>query len=158
MHVDYLLAGNDTHEGYLNLKGLILLHQKKYDDAVKFFRRALIIEPFFKRTLLYLGIAYSLQRDYRSADIHFARATNLPPKNIIPFLGLIENRLKAGDFKGAQKYAGILIDSFNMAVIKDQLRNFSNDHISSFLSDDSISSVIESQWSDKSKDIAELPD
>jgi tetratricopeptide (TPR) repeat protein len=152
VHADYLLAKNDTHEGYLNLKGLILLHQKKYDEAIAAFRRAFSIAPFFKRTLLNLGVAYSLQGDYRSADIYFARAIKLPPKNIIPFLGLIGTRLKAGDFKGAQKYAGILLDSFDTAVVKDQLKNFANDHLTSFISADSISSVIEGQWADNSED------
>jgi tetratricopeptide (TPR) repeat protein len=34
-HVDYLLLKNRDHEEYLNLKGLILLHQKRFEEAVE---------------------------------------------------------------------------------------------------------------------------
>ena len=34
-HVDYLLLKNRDHEEYLNLKGLILLHQKRFEGAVE---------------------------------------------------------------------------------------------------------------------------
>ena len=67
-HADYLLTKNDAHEGYLNLKGLILLHQKRYEEAIAHFRKSISIAPLFKETWLRLGAAYILIGDYGRAE------------------------------------------------------------------------------------------
>ena len=154
-HIEYLLAKDDAHERYLNLKGLVLLHQKKYDTAIHYFRKSLTSYPFLKESLMNLGIAYSLKGNHRSAEVYLIRARQVHPKNMIPLMGLIENRLRAADFNGAQKYAGILYSTYNRAAIKNQLQSLSKDHLSLFLSAESISPVIENQWANNSKESSE---
>jgi tetratricopeptide (TPR) repeat protein len=154
-HIEYLLAKDDAYDRYLNLKGLVLLHQKKYDTAIHYFRKSLTSYPFLKESLMNLGIAYSLKGNHRSAEVYLIRAYQVHPKNMIPLMGLIENRLRAADFNGAQKYAGILYSTYNRAAIKNQLQSLSKDHLSLFLSAESISPVIENQWANNSKESSE---
>ncbi|MFC1577594.1 tetratricopeptide repeat protein [Thermodesulfobacteriota bacterium] len=154
-HIEYLLAKDDAHERYLNLKGLVLVHQKKYDTAIHCFRKSLTFNPFLKESLMNLGIAYSLKGNYRNAESYLIRAHQVHPKNMIPLMGLIENRLRAADFKGAQKYAGILSSTYRRAAIKNQLQSLSKDHLSLFLSAESISAVIENQWAKNSQESSE---
>jgi len=155
-HIDHLLAKDEQHEKYLCLKGLLFLHQKKYDSAIHYLRRSMSIYPFFKETLMNLGIAYSLMGDYRSAEVYLIRAHQVHPKNMIPLMGLIENSLRAADFKAAQKYAGIINSTYYRAAIKHQLQNLSKDHLSLFLSAASISPVIENQYANNSKESVDV--
>lgn len=155
-HIQYLLSVNDAHEKYLNLKGMILLQQKKYDTAIQYFRKSLNSNPFFKESLMNLGIAYSFKDKYESAEVYLIRAHQVHPKNMIPLLGLIENRLRASDFKGAHKYAGVLNNSYNRAAIENQLKSLSEDRLSLFLSAESISPVIENQWVNNSEDSSKI--
>jgi tetratricopeptide (TPR) repeat protein len=155
-HVEYLLAKDDRHEKYLCLKGLLFLHQKKYDAAIHYLRLSMSYYPFFKDTLMNLGIAYSLTGDYRSAEVYLSRAHQVHPKNMIPLMGLIQNSLRAADVKGAQKYAGIINSSYDQAAIKHQLQNLSRSHLSLFLSAETISPVIENQYANNFKESSEI--
>jgi tetratricopeptide (TPR) repeat protein len=150
-HIDYLLAVNKFHEGYLNLKGMTALHRRHYDEAIRYFRMSLRSAPFFKQGLMNLGIAYSLAGNFSSAEIYLLRANRVHPKNMLPLMGLIENRLRAVDIRGAQKFADQLIDTYGMTTISNQLTRLSHDHRSMFISAASISPLIENRWADNSK-------
>jgi tetratricopeptide (TPR) repeat protein len=150
-HIDYLLAQNETHEGYLNLKGMTALHSKHYDEAKKYFHKSLITAPFFKDALMNLGIAHSLEGHYSKAEIYLIRAYKVHPRNMLPLLAMIENSLKATDFESAQKYTDILLRTYSIAAIKDQLNRLSQVHRSVFLSAESISPVIENRWTNTHK-------
>ena len=156
--VEHLLSKNEVDARYMSLKGLVLLHQKKYEPAIRNFRQALNFSPFFKESLMNLGIAYSLIGNYDSAEVYLLRAHRVHPKNMAPLLGLIENGVRASDLKSLQKYAGLLISSYPDAAIKNQLIALAKDHRSLFLSAAAISPVIESQRSDNLKNIAEFSD
>lgn len=157
-HIEYLLSKNNIHEKYLNLKGLVLLHQQKYDMAIQYFRESLQYSPFLKESLMNLGIAYSLKGNYSSAEAYLIRAHQVHPKNMIPLMGLIENKVRASDIKMAQKYAGVLNGMYNRAAIKNQLKNLSKDHLSLFLSTELFSPVIENQWAHNSKESSKISD
>jgi tetratricopeptide (TPR) repeat protein len=150
-HIEYLLSKNNIHDRYLSLKGLVLLHQQKYDIAIQYFRESLQYNPFLKESLMNLGIAYSLKGNYSSAEAYLIRAHQVHPKNMIPLMGLIENKVRAADFKMAQKYAGVLCGMYNRAMIKNQLKNLSKDHLSLFLSAELFSPVIEDHWAYNSR-------
>jgi Tfp pilus assembly protein PilF len=145
-HIDYLLSKHDAHEGYLNMKGLILLHQKKYAEAVKYFRKALIAAPFFKDALMNLGIAYSSKGDYRKAEMFLWRAHRVHPRNMLPLLGLIENNLRAGDVLQAKAYTGDLISFYKMSAVKNQLLNISANNLLPPLSPELILTFMKSQF------------
>ena len=155
-HIEYLLSKDDIHEKNLNLKGLVLLHQQKYDMAIQYFRESLQYNPFLKESLMNLGIAHSLKGNYNSAEAYLIRAHQVHPKNMIPLMGLIENKVRAADFKMAQKYAGVLYGMYNRAAIKNQLKNLSKDHLSLFLSAELFSPVIENQWAHNSKESSKI--
>ena len=155
-HIEYLLSKSDIHEKFLNLKGLVLLHQKKYDMAIQCFRESLQYSPYLKESLMNLGIAYSLKGNYSSAEIYLIRAHQVHPKNMIPLMGLIENKVRAADFEMAQKYAGILYGMYNRTAIKNQLKNLSKDNLSLFLSAELFSPVIENQWAHNSKELSNI--
>ena len=150
-HIEYLLSKDDVHANYLNLKGLLLLHHQKYDMAIHYFRESLNSNLFLKESLMNLGIAYSLKGNYQGAEVYLIRAHRVPPKNMIPLMGLIEHRLRAADYEGAQKYADLLIRAYDSAAIQRQLRGLSKDLLSLFLSAESISPVIENLWAHNSK-------
>jgi Tfp pilus assembly protein PilF len=155
-HIEYLLSKKDTHERYLNLKGLVLLHQQKYDMAIQYFRKSLQYNPFLKESLMNLGVAYSLKGNYSSAESYLIRAHQVHPKNMIPLMGLIENKVRAEDLKMAQKYAGVLYATYNRAAIKNQLKNLSKNHLSLFLSAELFSPVIENYWAHNSKESSDI--
>ena len=155
-HADYLLSKHADHEGYLNQKGLILLHQKRYNEAIEYFQKSLSIAPRFKTTLMGLGVALSLNGNYGKAQIVLHRAHQTPPKSMIALLGLIENSLKAGDIPQAMDYADKLISTYNITAVKHQLRNLSNDHFVPPLSPELISQVITSLLAEKSKEFSEI--
>ena len=151
-HIEYLLAKNDAHEKYLNLKGMVSLHQKNYDAAIHYFRKSLNSNPLYKESLMNLGIAYSLSGNHGSAEAFLIRAHQAPPKNsMIPLMGLIENRLRAADYKWSQKYAGILSSNHSRSAIENQLDSLSKDLLSLFLSAESISKVIENHYANNTR-------
>ncbi|MBT8367983.1 MAG: tetratricopeptide repeat protein, partial [Deltaproteobacteria bacterium] len=156
-HIDYLLAKHDTHEGYLNLKGLILLHQKKYAEAVNYFRKALTAAPFFKDALMNVGVAYSLNGDYRNADVFLWRAHRVRPRNMLPLLGLIENNLRAGDVLQAKAYADDLISFYKMSAVKNQLLDISANNLLPPLSPELILGAMESPALGNSAEISITP-
>ncbi len=157
-HIENLLSKDDAHGKYLNLKGLLFLHQKKYETAIQYFRASLKSSPFSKESLMNLGIAYSLKGNYSSAESYLIRAHQVHPKNMIPLLGLIENRVRAADYKTAKKYAGVLFSTYSRGAIINQLQSLSKDHLSLFLSAEAISPVLANQWADNSKESSEIFD
>jgi tetratricopeptide (TPR) repeat protein len=155
-HIDNLLSKDNAHGKYLSLKGLVLLHQKKYDTAIQHFRASLKSSPFSKESLMNLGIAYSLRGNYSSAESYLIRAHQVHPKNMIPLLGLIENRVRAADYKTAKKYVGVLSSIYSRGEIINQLQSLSKDHLSLFLSAEAISPVLGYQWADNSEESSKI--
>ena len=155
-HADYLLAKNDEYEGYLNLKGLILLHQKRYSEAIVYFRKSMSIAPLFKETWLSLGVANSLSGEYGRAERILSRAHQIPPMNMMALFRLIENSLKARDAQRAGVYADTLLKLFNMEAIRNQLNSLSSNYLIPPISPELISQFIKSRLKQKSGVVAEI--
>lgn len=149
-HADILLSKHAYHEGYLNIKGLISLHRKNYDEAIANYRRSLSVAPLFKTTWIGLGVAYSLNGNYDIAENTLRKAHQIPPKDMMALLGLIENSLRAGDILQARRYADMLMDIYDKAAINDQLHHLSNNHLLPPLSPDLISQIIEARLKENS--------
>ena len=154
-HSDDLLSKHAGHEGYLNQKGLILLRQKRYDEAIEYFRKSLAIAPRFKTTLIGLGVAFCLNGNYSKAEIVLRRARQLPPENMIALLGLIENSLRDGDIPRAMEYTDKLLNTYNITAIKHQLKNLSNGNLLPPLSPGLISQGIARLLTEESKEFSE---
>ncbi len=155
-HADILVAKAQDHEGYLNIKGFILLKQKKPGEAIEYFQNSLRLEPNFKTTLMYMGTALSLKEKYKKADWFFRRANNIPPESIMPLFCLIENSVKAGNMPNARRYTEKLLDSFNIIAVKDQLKRLSHDNLILPVSRKLIAEMIAKELLERSKEISEL--
>jgi Tfp pilus assembly protein PilF len=144
-HIDYLLEKHDIQDKYLNAKGLILLHQKRYNEAIEYFKQSLKNFYQFRITSMYLGVALSLNGQFSQAERILNRVLQISRDNMLPLLCLIENSIRAEDIPRAKEYARILFDNFEVTAIKDQLENLSKDHMSPPLSPVLISSIVEIQ-------------
>jgi len=151
-----LVAKAQDHEGYLNIKGFILLKQKKHSEAIEYFQKSLKIAPNFKTTLMYMGAALSLSGEYSRADWFFRRANNIPPESIMPLFCLIENSVKAGNMLNARRYTEKLLDLFNIIAVKDQLKRLSHDNLILPVSRMLIAEMIAKELLKRSKEISEL--
>ena len=149
-HADVLLSRHPNHEGYLNMKGLISLYREKYEEAIASFHKSLSVAPSFKTTWIGLGVAYSLNGNYKIAENILRRANQIPPKDMMALLGLIENSRRAGDMLQAREYADMLLTIYDRATIRDQLHHLSNNHLLPPLSPELISEIIESRLQENS--------
>lgn len=141
-HIDYLLAKHEAQDKYLNAKGLILVHQKRYNEAIEYFKQALKNFYQLRITSMYLGVALSLNGQFSQADRLLNGDLKIPTDNMLPLLCLIENSIRAENMPRAKKYARILFDNFAVTAIKDQLKNLSKDHMLPPLSPVLISSIV----------------
>ena len=155
-HADILVAKAQKHEGYLNIKGFILLKQKKHSEAIEYFQKSLRIAPKFKTTLMYMGAALSLSGEYSRADWFLRRANNILPESIMPLFCLIENSVKAGNIKNAERYSERLLDSFSIIAVIDQLKRLSHDNLLLTISSKLITEIISKKIMERSKEISEL--
>ncbi|MCD4720277.1 MAG: tetratricopeptide repeat protein [Desulfobacula sp.] len=156
-HADKLVSITENHEGYLNIKGFILLKQKKSDEAIKYFQKSLRLAPNFKTTLMYMGAALSLSEEYSRADWFLRRANNIPHESIMPLFCLIENSIKAGFFQDAERYTERLLASFSIIAVKDQLIRISHDNLLLPVSSELITEMISKKIMERAKEISELP-
>jgi Flp pilus assembly protein TadD len=155
-HVDYLLLKKDDHEDYLNLKGLILLRQKRFAEAIEYFRKSLSVAPGFNTPLIGLGVAYSLSGDYGRAETALNQAYHVPPNSMTALFGLIDNSLRAGDIDRATKYADSLLDHYSAAIIRDELNRLANNNLLPPMLPEQISRVIEKRLAQHSKKFPEI--
>ncbi|MFV9644861.1 MAG: tetratricopeptide repeat protein [Desulfobacterales bacterium] len=127
-NADRLISKAKNHEGYLNIKGFILLKQKRPEEAIEYFQKSLKIAPNFKTTLMYMGSALSLSGYYSRADWFLNRAAQKSSGDIMIYFCLIENSLRAGDESRAEKYTEKLFTLFNLKTIETNLKMLSRDY------------------------------
>jgi tetratricopeptide (TPR) repeat protein len=156
VHAGYLLDKNDNHEGYLNLKGLILLHQKRYEEAIAYLHQSMSVAPLFKETWLRLGAAYGLNGNFSQAERILRSAHQIPPINMMALFRLTETSLNAGDTQSAGAYADALLSTFDITAIRNQLKNLSNNYLIAPIAPEYISRFVESRFRQKAGGITEI--
>ena len=132
-NIDILLKDSPDYFDYANLKGVILIHLGKYEDALQFLNSGLQKYPGNTNGLYYSAIAYRALGKYRMADQRFLQLAGKTPGNITVILSLIENSLKAGKFSIADQYLERLFSTFSTKEIKSGLMHFENDNFYSNL-------------------------
>ena len=81
----------------------LFLRQTNYQAAEGALRKALSIEPQSSTVHMAFGIFYWLQKDIKSADLSFQKATELAPLNPAVWLRRVEFKLNAGLEKEARE-------------------------------------------------------
>ena len=141
-NADRLISKAKNHEGYLNIKGFILLKQKRPEEAIEYFQKSLKIAPNFKTTLMYMGSALSLSGYYSRADWFLNRAAQKSSGDIMNYFCLLENSLRAGDESGAEKYTEKLFTLFSLKTIETNLKMLSRNYRSAPVSQELIYPII----------------
>ncbi len=155
-NADRLVSNATPLETHLNMKGFLLLKQKKYEAALHYFQKSLKLAPNFSETLLYMGAALSLTENYERADWFLRRAYTSTPDDITPLMCLIENSIKAGDTQKAEHYADNLIDSYSLLLIKYHLEKLQYDNLSLSISPEPITQIIAKRLTARSREIADF--
>ena len=93
----------------LILKGTILLKQGQFDEALSYFKKCLNRNPFEKKALLNIGIAYNLMAQYERAEWFFKILHNRYPEDRLYLLWLIETSLKSDDTPEVDRYTDKLL-------------------------------------------------
>jgi predicted Zn-dependent protease len=103
-HADQLVAKRPDHPEYLNLKGFILMKQKRFEDALPVFRKCLQLYPNNKKAMINRGACLTVLGQQRAAEWALRLAHTRYPREILPVLWLIETNVKADDTKDSDHY------------------------------------------------------
>jgi len=152
-HIDYLLLKREDHQEYLNLKGLILLRQKRFAEAIEYFRKSLFIEPQFKTTWIGLGVACSLNGDYGRAEMALQQALKFSPEDMLALFGLIGNSIRAGNIPRATEYTDDLLNYYNSIDVENELKGLADNLFLSPLAPELIARLIEDRLAENSSEI-----
>jgi len=130
-NADLLISNSKGYinDDYFNIKGFILLWQKKPKEALRYFRKALSLAPNKSNILINTGVALSLMGSHKNAEWFLHRAAqNSIGGDIMIYFSLIENSLRADDVASADKYTEKLFASFNLKTIKANLNILSRNY------------------------------
>ena len=126
-HADLLIAKQAYNESYLNLKGLILIKQKRYQEAKPVLLKALKIAPRSRNAAINLGVVLSLTGKHQQAANLLKRVQRDYPKNITIQFALIENSVRAGDEFAVDSYLEKMLAEFSVNDIIDYLMGIGDD-------------------------------
>ena len=152
-HIDVLLLKREDHQKYLNLKGLILLRQKRFAEAIEYFRKSLFIEPQLKTTWIGLGVACSLKGDYSRAEMALQQALKSSPQDMLALFGLIGNSIRAGNIPRATEYTDDLLNYYNSTDVENELKGLAENLFLSSLAPELIARLIEDRLAENSSEI-----
>lgn len=131
---DYLLQTHYLHEWPQCLKGLVLLHQQRYEDAILYLNNAITLNPDLTDALVAGGIAYSKIGENGKATYFYERALQIPfeitseevLKNTIAHFGLIDSALAAGKMEDAARYTERFLAERSILKIKKDISKLSD--------------------------------
>jgi tetratricopeptide (TPR) repeat protein len=112
---------------YYKMKGYILLWKHQHENAMKFLRKALAIEPENADVLLNTGVALSLSGDHVNADLFLQKAGKISSNKIRFHYALIENSVRAGEMEKAGMYARQMLAAFSVKTVFDGFDTFRDD-------------------------------
>ena len=100
------------HPGYMDpllLKGTILLKQGQFHEALSCFKKCLNQNPYGKKTLLNIGIAYNLLSQYERAEFFFKVLHKRYSQDRLCLIWLIETGLKTNNMLKVERYIDQLL-------------------------------------------------
>ena len=109
-HLDQIMTRHPAHFDYNYLKGYVLLNQKRYDAALRYFERCLNLVPQNQQALLGAGICNNLMGHYRSAEAIFLQLLKNAPHDELSLLWLVETNLHLDDQQDIDRYLKALLE------------------------------------------------
>ena len=152
-NADIVILKGSVRSEYYNIKGFILLWQRRPEDALPYFRKALSLAPKNNSILLNTGVALSLMGKHNNAEWFMQRAAQNSPNDIMVLFSQIENSLRADDSLGAEKYTERLFTLFSLKSIQTKLKTISKDYHSAPVSLELITPIIKKKLIEMSKKI-----
>lgn len=152
-NIDQVILKNPDQGEYLNLRGFILIKQKKFHQALPCFRQALRLDQKHRGALVNLGVALSMIGEYEKAEWFLVRAHKTYARDPIILLSLIDNNLRWKNSTGADRYLYMLLDVISIEDIRILLKTLPQHGVSLPLSPGSLREVIAAKIEAKSKRI-----
>jgi tetratricopeptide (TPR) repeat protein len=151
-----LLTKNYLKKDNIILCGFSLLKQKKYEQALTYFRYGLRMYPHNKKLLYNAGVTLSLMGKYERADWFLRKASQISPDNILTLLYLIENSLKAGDAALVENYLDILFNTHSIQKIGIILKGIDRINFMVTFSPKLVAPVIARKMEEKIKELENM--
>jgi Flp pilus assembly protein TadD len=155
-NAELLLSKNHLNKDYSILYAYSLVKLKKYRKALNHFRNALRMYPNDKKILYNIGVTLTLMGNYDRAEWFLKAAKQISTSNILTLFYLIENRLKAGDPKSAERYLEDLFAHHSIHNIKGVVRGISKDNLMLTFSPEVMVPVISRKIEEKSREVEAL--
>ena len=118
----YIKHQNIHHEAYKNLwRGMYCDIEvsftgvkDRYDEAIRYYDKAITLHPEFAQSYHDRGVAYSKKEDFERAVEDLTKAIELNPDFTLSYIERGFNRIRTGDYDGA-------ISDYNWAIEHDDL-------------------------------------
>ncbi|MCG6910930.1 MAG: tetratricopeptide repeat protein [Deltaproteobacteria bacterium] len=120
--IDVLLGQYSRNVKYMSTKGFILFLQGRFNQAEAYLKSALERNPGDNLALVNLAMVLSATGRQERADQYLQRAGKRDPKNIVIYLGLLQNAVKMQDRVKTDRYLHQLTAVFTI----DQIERFFN--------------------------------
>lgn len=104
-----------SYTSYL-VRGMHLLEQKKYDEAISDLRQASILKADSEKAYNFLGIGYFMKKNFAEALICFQKALAINPAYVAAICNLGNVQFEAGDVDSAVETLSTAIVAFNNDV------------------------------------------
>ena len=122
-HLNNLIEKRPEHSDYNILKGSILLKQKRYHQALSYFRRVLKHKPGSKKILAKTGAILNLMGEYQQAEMFLKDAHIRDPEDSSTLLWIVATNIELADTADTDYYLNKLVAS----VPADQLKSILDD-------------------------------
>jgi tetratricopeptide (TPR) repeat protein len=151
--LDEILSKYPDYSDALMLKAAILLKQGQLDEALSYFKKCLSQNPFEKKVLSNIGIAYNLKGQYGRAAWFFKILHNRFPQDRLCLLWLIETNLKSGDTLELGRYTNKLLSLIRIDEINPTLTKLAGAGLMDSLSRELVLRQISKRLAERTEDV-----
>jgi tetratricopeptide (TPR) repeat protein len=124
--LDTLIENRPEHLDYNILKGSILFKQRRYNQALTFFRQVLKHKPDSQKILTKTGMILNLLEKYQRSEMYLLDAHIRDPKDSSVLLWLVATNLELADTADVDRYWNKLIASVPVNQLKSILDRISD--------------------------------